>query len=169
MRPAGWVGCCRGAVAAATAAAALLQLQPGLGPPSTTTWPPLPRRAAGLHDSLAKLRRVVALCAGLGVHTAPARVGAGLWVAPLWSRHHASFDSEPDVPGVPPASHWTVADYSACAWPPHLPSGGAAGSAALAEWFDSLNDGPAWEALLAERPRCDVVSVSHFLPRQVPR
>lgn len=41
------------------------------------------------------------------------------------------------------------------------------GSEALAAWFDSLNDGPEWEQLLASRASCDIVSFSHFLPHQV--
>lgn len=39
----------------------------------------------------------------------------------LRSWHHRSFDKEADVPGVPPASAWTITDYSACRWPSSVP------------------------------------------------
>jgi hypothetical protein len=42
-------------------------------------------RAAGIMDSHAKLRRVLELCASLGVHTSPRRLG-NLWLAPLLRR-----------------------------------------------------------------------------------
>ena len=40
------------------------------------------------------------LCHELGVHTEPMRI-SGVWVAPIYSWYHASFDREPDVPGAP--------------------------------------------------------------------
>ncbi len=49
-----------------------------------------------------KLQVIKALCAELGVRTEPAKLG-GVWVAPIYSWYHASFDREPDVPGAPPA------------------------------------------------------------------
>lgn len=50
-----------------------------------------------------KLGAVQALCARLGVHTAPARVG-GVWIFPLYSWYSADWDREPDVPGSMPIS-----------------------------------------------------------------
>ena len=134
----------------------------------------------------------------------------------LCSWHHRSFDQEPDIPGVPPASPWTIGDYRCCLWPDsvpggwrkkgvggevvgdhqgkllspactpahlpplctHLPvpslsslgtGGDVPGSLELAEWFDNLNDTPAWSEVLAGRggDGCDVLSFSHFLPHQV--
>lgn len=41
-----------------------------------------------------------ALCRELGVRTEPAKLG-GVWIAPIYSWYHASFDREPDVPGAP--------------------------------------------------------------------
>ncbi|KAL4428836.1 hypothetical protein ABPG77_005274 [Micractinium sp. CCAP 211/92] len=122
-------------------------------------------RASGVLDSLTKLRRICELCTRLGVHTQPRQLG-GLWVAPLLSWHHHSFDTEPDIPGVPPPSPWTVSDYSACKWPQSVPGGSRHGSLELAQWFDSMNDSPAWQRMLATRHGCDVVSFSHFLPHQ---
>ena len=40
------------------------------------------------------------LCHELGVHTEPMRI-SGVWIAPIYSWYHASFDREPDVPGAP--------------------------------------------------------------------
>ena len=48
-----------------------------------------------------KLRRIQELCEQLGVHTAPACV-EGVWVFPLLSWYHATWDREPDVPGSTP-------------------------------------------------------------------
>lgn len=59
-------------------------------------------------DSLAKLERLFALCAQIGVHTRPARLvcessagvlqdAAGVWIVPVLSWHHSSFDTEPDI------------------------------------------------------------------------
>lgn len=47
----------------------------------------------------------------------PAKVGQHLWVVPLASWHHQSFDKEPDVPGAHVASGLTISDYRACTWP----------------------------------------------------
>lgn len=122
-------------------------------------------RASGLMDSRAKLARVLELCQRLGVHTQPRRLG-NLWLAPLFSWHHKSFDCEPDIPGVPPASAWTIADYGACRWPRSVPGGDSAGSVELARWFDGMNDTPAWRQLIATRHQCDVIALAHFLPHQ---
>ncbi len=43
---------------------------------------------------------IKSLCHELGVRTEPAKVG-GVWIAPIYSWYHASFDREPDVPGAP--------------------------------------------------------------------
>ena len=48
-----------------------------------------------------KLRKINALCAALGVQTAPAELG-GIWVVPLLSWYHASWDREPDIAGARP-------------------------------------------------------------------
>eukprot|EP00887_Chlorella_sp_A99_P001860 scaffold19.g1860.t1 len=127
-------------------------------------------RAAGLHDSLAKLHAVLELCGRLGVHATPRCLdlarGGRLWIAPLLSYHHADWDTEPDIPGVPPANSWTIGDYSAVRWPPWLPGAAPPGARALAEWVDALNDTPAWAELRASRGDADVITASHFLPYQ---
>merc|ERR1712185_890393 len=53
-------------------------------------------------DSMEKLSTLLALCDSLGVATRPRRFGdeqSGVWVCPLLSFHHQSFDKEPDVQG----------------------------------------------------------------------
>ena len=47
-----------------------------------------------------KLGVIKNLCHELGVHTEPMRI-SGVWIAPIYSWYHASFDREPDVPGAP--------------------------------------------------------------------
>lgn len=57
------------------------------------------------------------LCKELGVLTEPARIG-GVWIAPIYSWYHASFDREPDLPGAPAvekASHCFRTPGSCCA------------------------------------------------------
>lgn len=49
-----------------------------------------------------------ALCADLGVRTAPASV-CGVWIVPLLSWYHATWDREPDVPGAVPVQKVTLA------------------------------------------------------------
>ncbi|KAL4854508.1 hypothetical protein ACK3TF_004685 [Chlorella vulgaris] len=128
------------------------------------------RDERGKYDSLEKLRRVQALCARLGVLTEPACVG-GLWVFPLLSWYHASWDREPDVAGAQPISK-VMLDFHVCSWAsaPHL----NAHDESLAAHFDALNE-PAFSAALkqveeaaasAGGVRPPVLSFSHFLPRQ---
>ena len=42
------------------------------------------------------------LCTEIGVHTIPQCID-GIWIVPLYSWYHASFDAEPDIPGAIPA------------------------------------------------------------------
>jgi predicted phosphohydrolase len=120
-------------------------------------------------NSYEKLQRILTLCQNLGVHTTPRKIEDKVWIAPLQSWHHKSFDTDPDIPDIPAASRFTIADYAACTWPEEhenlLPVGSQRhGSLELAQWFDSLNDGPIWDDLLRTRHECDVISFSHFLP-----
>lgn len=39
------------------------------------------------------------ICAELGVDTKPRQVD-GVWIVPILSWYHASFDQEPDIPGA---------------------------------------------------------------------
>ena len=67
-------------------------------------------------NSLQKLHLILQLCLELGIHTSPARLG-GLCIVPLLSWHHSSWDTEPDIQGVPHVSALSIADYGACSWP----------------------------------------------------
>ena len=127
-------------------------------------------------DSVAKLDDVLLLCASLGVRTAPALVGAGpgatpVWVVPLLSWYHASFDTEPalDVIAVPP-SHAIMTDFRACRWPPGVDPRSddvarlldARNDAAAAAWPPALLDALGAAPSARAHP---VVTFSHFLPR----
>lgn len=117
-------------------------------------------------DSLGKHERVRELCAELGVHTAPKRLGGEngrpFWVVPTLSYHHAAFDTEPDIDHieVPPYSR-VMSDFRRCRWPePMDPM-----TDDVAQHFDALNDGLWAEGGFDPRDRdCPVISFSHFLP-----
>ena len=53
------------------------------------------------------------LCHELGVLTEPMRI-SGVWIAPIYSWYHASFDREPDLPGAPAVEKvgWQYPDVS---------------------------------------------------------
>lgn len=67
-------------------------------------------------NSLQKLHLILQLCLELGIYTSPAKLG-GLCIYPLLSWHHSSWDTEPDIQGVPHVSALSIADYGACSWP----------------------------------------------------
>lgn len=86
--------------------------RPQTGPDTIT----LDCRNGTAQDSLQKLRLVLQLCKELGIRTSPARLG-NLCIVPLLSWHHSSWDTEPDILGVPHVSALSIADYGACSWP----------------------------------------------------
>jgi len=124
-------------------------------------------------NSLEKLDRLLQLCARLGVHTGPLRVGAGpgatpVLVVPLLSWHEEAFDTEPALSTLEvPRAQLVMKDFVACKWPPGLPAQD------VARVLDARNEAE-WQ-----RAGCDVaamvraargagepvVSFSHFLPR----
>ena len=127
------------------------------------------------YDSLGKLRELMRICEELGVKTYPAKIGSKLWVVPLWSWYHASWDREPDIPGAYPIEK-VMMDFHACDWSsvPHL---NAAGDDSLAIHFDEMNADEYIKALdsirmdrlsmeAEEKGDVFVVSFSHFLPYQ---
>ena len=146
-------------------------------------------------DSLAKYRSLLRLCDEEGVKVAPTRLSApespgaaAVWVVPIHSWYHRSWDREPPLAApaglqltVDPISRHAASDDAMCKWPDGLVNG----SEALAAAVDALNDdhdasGAAWsfgracEAIADERARAAasglpppvVISMSHFLPRQ---
>jgi predicted phosphohydrolase len=118
----------------------------------------------GCSDSIAKLRKIEAICQELGVHTSMGVVG-GVTIVPLHSWYHAGFDADPDVldESLAPVDK-VMMDFHVCKWPEGLTAHD--GSDSIAKFMDSLND----EAL-AGTTRCavrrggPVISFSHFLPR----
>ncbi|KAL6784856.1 hypothetical protein ACKKBF_B03505 [Auxenochlorella protothecoides x Auxenochlorella symbiontica] len=121
-------------------------------------------RARGLHDSAAKLDQIQGLCREYDVRTRPFLLHGTAWVVPLLSWHHASWDREPGMGGKRHA--WAFSDYSACVWPDSIPGAGSVGGPGLARWFDAKNEGEGWAAALAGVREHDVISMSHFLPRE---
>jgi len=97
-------------------------------------------------DSVEKFHAVLAACAGVGVRTAPARVG-GAWVVPLFSWYDAAFDVAGEADH---ASLEAWSDRYFCRWPPGPPP---------AELFLGMN------ARHLRRYDAPVVSFSHFVPR----
>ena len=133
-------------------------------------------------DSLKKLAAVLRLCDALGVHTRPKLLGGGgggktetetetapaVWVVPVLSWYHASFDTEPDV-GVdvlPPEE--VMSDFKRCEWPEDMDPTTEDVAAALDAMNDILGWGTFVDALKrgsdAER-NAKLITFSHFLPR----
>ena len=90
-------------------------------------------RAAGLADSWAKLQAIWALAADAGVRTRPFLLHNRVWIVPLLSWHHRSWDVEPDVVGRKHA--WAFSDYTCCEWPEELMGG------ALPGWWSGQDRG----------------------------
>jgi hypothetical protein len=100
-----------------------------------------------------------------------------VWIVPLWSWYHGSWDREPDVPGSMPIEK-VMLDFHVCSWT-SVPGLQASGDDSLAAHFDALNDShggftATLQTIEAERaaaaaagtPPPPVISFSHFLPDQ---
>eukprot|EP00898_Chlorokybus_atmophyticus_P002574 jgi/Chlat1/3317/Chrsp22S03413 len=129
-------------------------------------------------DSVSKLRAIDEICERLGVLIRPTRVGdikdgegdvgnGGLYIVPLRSWHHQSWDTESDITeyDIPPIQKMSM-DYRVCSWPE---SDIAADSSmdSVARYFDDLNERPEFRfdpAIAATSD--DILTFSHFLPRQ---
>lgn len=120
--------------------------------------------------SLGKLAHLKSIADELGVKYRPERIG-DVWVVPLWSWYHASWDTEPDVVGAIPIEK-VMMDFHACHWTAEGVQAG--GDDSLARMFDEMNsESPEYVEAVA-RIREDrlgdsgvyVVSFSHFLPHQ---
>lgn len=128
------------------------------------------------YDSLGKLHHLKEICDELGVLYTPAQLPNGVWIVPLWSWYHASFDKEPDIPGSLPIEK-IMMDFHACSWESKAGLR-ASGDDSLAKHFDEMNE-PDFSnaiaeiehqrnsALLEDREPPAVISFSHFLPLQV--
>lgn len=131
-------------------------------------------------DSLQKLERIHGICRNLGVYTTPVRILAGqnngtIFLLPLWSWYHSSWDTEPDLPAdlQPPMDpQQRVSDFRMCCWTPLETSDfvfgrGGATSLHLAQYFAQRNE--AWIQKVLELQALEggeILSYSHFCPRQ---
>ena len=121
------------------------------------------KRFSRHETSVDKLRAVLNLCTLQGVrcgplwlHEQPGSGGSslpsgGLLIAPLLSWHHASWDTEPELPGAPIDSSDSIqacGDSLFCRWPKGLLDGE---EALLARWFAELNE-PSLQELMAALP-----------------
>lgn len=133
-------------------------------------------RAKYADGSLGKLAHLKSIADELGVKYKPERVG-DVWVVPIWSWYHASWDTEPDVAGALPIEK-VMMDFHACHWPTvdegEDGDGDEDGGDRLARVFDAMNDETREYVEAMERIKEDrlggrgvyVVSFSHFLPSQ---
>lgn len=113
-------------------------------------------------DSLDKLNKLLDACAGLGVETKP-RVIDGIGIIPLFSWYHESFDKEEDITGIRiPPLEMVCKDFHACKWPTGLSNR----DASLALYFDAMNKENEDEIEVVQRSCNQIITFSHFLPRQ---
>ncbi|GAQ86517.1 hypothetical protein KFL_002940030 [Klebsormidium nitens] len=86
----------------------------------------------------------------------------GVWVVPILSWHHISFDTEPDIPGynIPPIEK-VAKDHKVCKWP----AGWDARTESVARAFDEMNHELHRGFDPTSNPGCHVITFSHFLPR----
>lgn len=122
----------------------------------------------GITDSVQKLTNLLLLCDDIGIETGPMRIGSndkGLWVVPLLSWHHQSFDTEPDIDpdawGRIPSVERLVADYRRARWPSPL----SPRDDSVARFVDGINDYILGDPSLFGKDDAPVMTFSHFLPR----
>lgn len=134
-------------------------------PGNHDVWTKGPQAGQRAQDSLDKYRRLLQICVEEGVKTAPERLGdahasatgsssdgasggastpvGGLWVVPIASWYHSSWDREPPLrvpPGMQyaatPRQRHAASDDACCHWPRQM----ANGSDDVARALDALND-----------------------------
>ena len=109
------------------------------------------------HTSIEKLEWCLATCKRLGVRTEPTRLegaGGAVWVVPLYSWYHFSFDGQ-STPESRDLSRKGFTDYTSCTWPDGVDT------EALETYFADMNR-PTIEGRTFDAP---VITASHFLPR----
>ena len=100
-------------------------------------------------DSVEKLHLLLQWCDESDIQTRPAKID-GLWIVPLFSWYHPSFDLEDDEEFSAELEGW--ADFHLCRWPAEVHD--------ISNFFLRMN-----EANI--RPYdAPVISFSHFLPRR---
>eukprot|EP00038_Savillea_parva_P004054 m.133587 g.133587 ORF g.133587 m.133587 type:complete len:444 (+) comp11360_c1_seq2:247-1578(+) len=143
-------------------------------------------------NSMDKYQDIMAICKELGVFTKPFAVvptaaeggddhahahnffhhdghssdedenSRPLLVVPLLSWYHSSWDTEPDIPGLPlPPVRLAATDFRRCKWP--LPLDPLTDD--VAHHFDRMNNGVV-DVAMAAYPTARILSFSHFLPFQ---
>ncbi|KAK9811554.1 hypothetical protein WJX72_005803 [[Myrmecia] bisecta] len=126
------------------------------------------RQERGQYDSIGKLERVQQVCKECGVLCAPKCID-GVWIVPILSWYHATFDREPDIPGAADVEKVMV-DFQVCNWPrPDM----SARDTSVAAYVDALNEpmlGNLETVLEMEASSQSgwpkVITFSHFLPLQ---
>ena len=129
-------------------------------------------KSDGCTDSIDKMEKILQLCCEEDVRIGPVKVGS-LWVIPLLSWHHLSFDSERPIcsdawSGIPTASRTVkvAADYRKTSWPhPITPLDDS-----VAQFMDSLNDiiidfGDDLDDDNDDGDAVTILTFAHFLPR----
>lgn len=105
-------------------------------------------------DSVQKLLSLWQLCDELDVDTGPVQLSTAVTVVPLDSWYHYSFDHFDPKPG-------TTKFDKFCKWPMHYD--------AVAEFMCGLNDARIEIVNKHAKGQTDVITFSHFLPRQESR
>jgi hypothetical protein len=100
-------------------------------------------------DSIEKLKRILAMCDGLGVHTTPVKLEQ-VWIVPLFSWYDPDFDDEEHEEEESELEGW--ADFYFCRWPE--------GIGPLHQFFLNMN------TIHLRTYDAPVISFSHFLPRR---
>ena len=133
-------------------------------------------------DSIHKLNEVLDTAEECGVFTGPVNfkyAGRDLWVVPLQSWYHSSWDKEPDLThpdflaveqAVPFDRKW--GDFSLCSWPADVIDPEEArtiysSNTKLADAFSQLNEDTIGTYFNhnTNRSTADVITFSHFTPR----
>lgn len=113
-------------------------------------------------DSLEKLNELLGACRRIGVETNPMVID-GLGIIPLFSWYHESFDREKDITGIRiPSLEMVCKDFHACKWPRELFDK----DTSLALYFDIMNNKNQVAINEIQRQCNQIISFSHFLPRQ---
>lgn len=113
-------------------------------------------------DSLDKLNALLHACGELRVESSPMMIG-DLGIIPVLSWYHESFDKEQDLTGVRvPSLEIACKDFHVCKWSAQL----CDRDESLARYFDALNDKYANTVEEIQRKCRNVITFSHFVPRQ---
>eukprot|EP00804_Cyclotella_cryptica_P017049 CCRYP_003289-RA/>CCRYP_003289-RA protein AED:0.12 eAED:0.12 QI:0/-1/0/1/-1/1/1/0/497 len=141
--------------------------------PASISGPRTSSLGDGCMNSIEKLEKIFQLCIDEDIRIGPVKVGSGdkqstLWVVPLLSWYHSSFDTEPPIEcwgGIPSATK-VVADYRKASWPEPL----SHFDDSVAHFMDHLNDVIFDWDLIANRDEVlddshSMLTFSHFLPR----